>query len=457
MFGKQIKAVKHIQNMADETEAMHADIDRGIDELKSKLMSLDDYDEVLHSEEYQSALERRKNEPAVITPLERKTFAEISREADRSIKHNVGINDILTPEDREEVDRRISAHIEEFSREYDLDLWDYAIAGVCGLMAGMLDYFCIKSPVRPTSAKFDTQLDGVFNRAVQKAFNYILPPDKSHELSKIFTIDSADTSMKNRLSSFSGKLSPYNHRLKELSHDPVLGFIFGAYDIMNNTCTMIENGKIRVYDAVKPNDYDGNIFYAMGRMFGHLASDINAPSSKGNRGMGLPAPFMGLLTMLRNVNINGESIGANVEYMYLNGYDMRHFTVTSVPMALMEILLRVCWIIKRITLDNKTLWEALSQTFPGRMHKKFRVITAGAYGVLCSLNAGKVYITHDILSLNYAAWLGLIWNGFHAFKWALMDKHFLLWDTFTQKELARLDDTVSKLEELEREAELLPV
>ena len=452
MFEKQIKAVKHIQNMAEETEAIHSDIDRGIEDLKGSLMSLDAFDE----DEYQSALEHERDITREAIPLERKTFREISQEAEQSIPHNVTLNDILTREDKEEVNARISQHIEAFNREYSLDAWDYAIAGTCGLVAGMLDVLCVKSPVRSTSTKFATPLEGTFNRAVQEAFNRILPPDLSHKLSESFRIGSADTSMKGRLESFSGKLSPYNHRLKELSHDPVLGFIFGVHDMMNNSCTIIEDGRITTYKSAQANDFGENIFYAVGRMFGHLTSDINAPSASGNRGMGLPAPFMGLLSTLRGVSINGESVGANIEYMYLSGYDMRQFTVSSVPVAIMEILLRALWVIKGVN-EGKTLWQSLSQTFPGNFHKKFRVMMAASYGVFCAFNAGKIHVTHNILDVNYAAWMGLIWNGFHAIKWALLDKHFMLWESFERKELARLENTVNKLNELEHDVELLPI
>ena len=456
MFREQIKSIKYIQNMAEETEASHSEIERGIEDLKKKLMSLDGYDEVINSEEYKTALEREKNKPVIRTPLEYKSFEEISREAGRNIKHNVGLKDILTPDDFRELDSRIDSHIKEFNREYSLDSWDYAIAGTCGLVAGMLDWACVKAPLKPAT-KFDAPADGIFNRLVQRGFNKVLPPDFSHKLSESFTIGSADTSVKNRLSSFSGNLSPYSHRLKEFSHDPVLGFIFGAFDIMNDSCTMIDGGKIVTYKSVQPNYFDGNIFNAMGRMFGHLASDINAPSAAGNRGMGLPAPFMGLLSMLKDVNVNGESVGKNVEYMYLKGYDMRQFAVTSIPVALMEILLRACWVIKGVAMDGKTFLAALSETAPFNMHKKFRMITAISYGVLCAANAGKVYVTDNILNLNYAAWLGLVWHGFFALKWALLDKHFELWNSFERKELARLEETINGIDRLAQEAEALPV
>ena len=455
MFEKQKKAIKHIQNMASDTEAMHSEIESEIAKLKADVQNAEGYEETVNSEEYHQALENRKNEPEVYTPLEHKTFDEIFREADENIHHRVGINDILTPEDIEEMNRRINSHIEEFNREYSLDLWDYAIAGSCGLLAAMLDILCVKAPLNPTT-KFDVPSDGVFNRVVQDAFNKIIPPDLSHKLSESFKIGSADTSVKTRLKKFLGKLTPRNHRLKELSHDPVLGFIFGALDIIRNTCTIVEGGKIKAYDSVVPNNFEGNIFHAMGQMLGHLVSDINAPSPKGNRGMGLPAPFMGLLSMLRNVKINGESVGDTVEYMYLKGYDARQFVATSIPCAIMEILLRVCWCIKR-TNENKALWPSIKETAPLNIHKKFRIIIALSYGVLCSVNAGKVYITDNILNLNYAAWMGLVWNGFHALKWALFDKHFELWTKFEEKELKRLNDKINKLDELEHDAERLPV
>ncbi len=343
MFDKLTKAIKHIFNMADETEKKHSEIESDIDDVKKKLMSLDDYEEVINSEAYKSALERKRNQPVERTPLEYKSFNEISCEAEKSIRHKVGINDILTPEDLEKVDSRVNAHIEEFNREYSLDSWDYTIAGSCGVVAGLLDCLCVKAPLKPT-AKFDTPVDGVFNKIVQDAFNKILPTDFSHKLSEEFKIGSADTSIGKNLLSFNGEISPYNHRLKEFSHDPILGFLFGAFDIINNSCTMVNDGKIVVYKSVKENYFDGNIFNAMGRMFGHLVSDINAPSAAGNRGMGLPAPFMGLLSNLKNVKINGQSIGTNIEYMYLKGYDMRQFIVSSIPAAILEILLRACWV-----------------------------------------------------------------------------------------------------------------
>ena len=96
-----------------------------------------------------------------------------------------------------------------------------------------------------------------------------------------------------------GVLSPTNHRLRALSHDPVLGIIFGIKDMLNGTCTVVQNGQIVVYPSSKGVTDETNIFRLIARMFGHRHRML-MPLSKGNRGMGLPAPFMGLLRMLED-------------------------------------------------------------------------------------------------------------------------------------------------------------
>ena len=34
-------------------------------------------------------------------------------------------------------------------------------------------------------------------------------------------------------------------------------------------------------------------------------------------------------------------------------------------------------------------------------------------------------MTQNIMTLTYAAWMGLTWNGFHALKWAMLDMHLI--------------------------------
>ena len=57
----------------------------------------------------------------------------------------------------------------------------------------MLDLLCVRAPAVPT-ASWSKGVDGIFNRVVQEAFNHILTPELSKELSRLNTIGGADTS-----------------------------------------------------------------------------------------------------------------------------------------------------------------------------------------------------------------------------------------------------------------------
>ena len=80
-----------------------------------------------------------------------------------------------------------------------------------------------------------------------------------------------------------------------------------------------------------------------------------------------------------------------------------------------------------------------------------------AYGTVAAVNGAKVYITRDILNLNYAAWLGLIWNGFHAVKWALLDRDLKLWAEIERQEIEALERVVDQIDRLVDRAGRLPV
>lgn len=58
--------------------------------------------------------------------------------------------------------------------------------------------------------------------------------------------------------------------------------------------------------------------------------------------MGLPAPFMSLLQSIngRHFGTEGHTLGEVGRWMYLNGYDLRHFLVSGITPATIEIILR---------------------------------------------------------------------------------------------------------------------
>jgi hypothetical protein len=192
-------------------------------------------------------------------------------------------------------------------------------------------------------------------------------------------------------------------------------------------------------------------------MFQHLLSDVNAPSEAGNRGMGLPAPFMGFLRMLNGVKFEESTFGRQMDWLYLKGYDFRQFITTSIPMSVMEILIRVFYCIKQVNEYDRDFFESLYDTLPIVMNPRFRVMLAIAYGVSSSVNAGKVYITNSLLNVNYASWMGLVWNGFHALRWTLFTKHYRFWSEVEFKEIERIERLCDNIRQLKDRVAYLPV
>ena len=451
---RNIKAIKYLQSRADDIALSHADIGKDIQSLKQTLRTLGDVDvsapEFVASEQaHLSAM----NKPMELAPV---NFEEIYNEAETVFPGEVNLDDTLSPNDMIVVDKRIAAHIRDFDARYSLDKWDYAIAGGCGLFAAMLDLLCVRAPAKPTT-EWSKRVDGIFNKWVQDAFNAMLPPELSRELSRLNSIRGADASTVAQLMGAPpGTLNPMNHRLRSLAHDPILGFLFGVMDMLDGKCTVIADGRVqRYWTAASP--VEDNLFSLLGRMFGHLLSDVNAPSGKGNRGMGIPAPFMGVLRMFDSIPTGNSDLARQVEYMYANGYDFRQFVVTSIPMLIMEVMMRVFYAIKHAKIAGAPLGKSLVRTMPGMMSPKFRIMLAVGYGTVVAVNVGKVYISKSLLNLNYAAWLGLVWNGFHAAKWVLMERNLKLWKEFERQEIKELECIADRIEGLVERAEGLPV
>lgn len=454
LYENEIKAIKLLQERSEKIDGLHSSISSDINGIKEQLASLavlDTYEDEL-SEKKQMYL----NEMSEVKELKEFELRSIYNLASELYPGRVSIDDILDRDDLDRAEVKLNSRVNDFNSRYSLDSWDYAIAGSCGLFASMLDLLCVKAPAK-TSVQWENSIDGFFNDFVRRSFNKLLPKDISDALSKKYPIGSPDSSVvSDLLGAPSGTLNPRNHRLRALSHDPLLGFLFGVLDMRNGTCTTVLNGKITIFPSTK-GITQGNVFQLLGRMFGHILSDINAPSASGKRGMGLPAPFMGILRMFEDVKVSDFDIGKQVEWLYVNGYDFRHFVVTSIPMAIMEVLLRVFYAIKQMKLYKTSFSEALLDTIPVKMNPRFRMILALAYGTSSSVNAGKMYITQNIMNLNYASWMGLAWNGFHALKWALVDKQFKLWNEIEAKEIEDIELLVKDMEALSEKAAHLPI
>ncbi len=280
MLKNQLKGIKLLQDGSKRIEEAHAEIKNSIDDIKSGLLKISQqqmgYD-VTQSDEYRILKEQILQTSRRSVTLRDVSIEEIYAEANAKYPQEVKIDDILTTECKQKVSFLVDNHIKEFNLKYGLDGWDYAIAGSCGLFASMLDILCVSAPPVSSKTPYHTKVDGIFNQWVQEAFNKFLTPEISEQLSKANKIGSADISvMGNILNAPPKILNPTNHRLKELSHDPVLGLFFGLYDMMTGKVTIAGNGTITSYDT-KVLPIEGSIIDNIKTMFWHLLSDVNAP------------------------------------------------------------------------------------------------------------------------------------------------------------------------------------
>ncbi len=200
-YQKETKAIKLLQDKAKDVDSSHQEIKSDLDEIKALLQAqLSELDKI-SQEEIQLEKEKIFESMSVEIPLKPVPIEEIYAEAQSKYRNNIMLRDILSIEDFAKAQERYNHYIQDFNKRYALDAWDYAIAGSCGLFAGMLDIFFVQAPPKPT-VSYSQKVDGVFNQWVQSAFNILIPPDLSKMLSLGNNIGSADTSSSNKF--FSG-------------------------------------------------------------------------------------------------------------------------------------------------------------------------------------------------------------------------------------------------------------
>jgi hypothetical protein len=448
---EELKVIKLMQQEAQAVESIHSGIAQDLQAIKAKLS------QALENGSYLDKNTLPNKTVQTATPLVKKSFSEIVEIANNEIPNEVGFRDILSNDDLIKIDYKINNYVESFNKKHQLDKWDYAIGGGTGLFCAILDVLFVQKPLKPT-VSYSEKVNGLFNQWSQSAINNLIPPELAKTLEKSFKIGGADASISQGFTSaISGKFNPVNHRFKSLNHDPVLACFIGALDVMNGTCTIVDNGQIKVINTVRGASGDYSFFEALGMMLGHLASDFNTPSANGNRGMGIPAPLMGLFGTLKGVKVNDVDIANLAEYMYVKGYDARHFVTMSIPVLINEILIRVLYITKEIKYNNRNFFEVFKETLPFNLSPRFRMVLNISYGTMVAVNAGKVAITKDILNANYAMWLAFTWHTFHSLYWLVWTK-----DTELQKyiddELAKeLSELQLKIANLAKEVEYLPV
>lgn len=213
-------------------------------------------------------------------------------------------------------------------------------------------------------------------------------------------------------------LSAYYHRLLSLGHDPILGLIFGVYDILNGKMTTIDKtGKI--VSQVMENYADrkeSDIFAAIAKQIIHFKSDITTS-------MGLPAPLMALFNLLQFGSIGEEeqTIAEIVQGMYYEGYDFIHFCSMSIPTMLVEVIIRLGYGIKRIK-EGNSIKNSIPFSLNREKHPKLSTMLFIGHSAATAVNAGKVYFTKNPMAINYPQWVAFAKYSYEQLKWVLLEK-----------------------------------
>jgi hypothetical protein len=305
-----------------------------------------------------------------------------------------------------ETDLKKLAHEQKYyEAQLVWDKWDYIFVGASGVLAALTDVLLVgtpkTSPLTTWLKNFDTttkagQTDwfSQWARDLEQACK--VPYDAQP---------------------FAG-MSGKTHRFQSLGHDPILGFVFGILDIMRGTVTGFSYDKLTSLHsfATHPvsSDISINLIEALLKQIGHLISDVATP-------MGLPAPFM---TLIQGINIGsfgekGRSVGEIARLMYLNGYDLRHFLVTGITPAVVEIVLRAYIMLRHYSEHGEIKFDLAS-------HPKYRAMLLMAHGIATTANAGKIILMNgNPLAINYAEWIALIRYLIPSLKYWLFDQHCL--------------------------------
>lgn len=346
--------------------------------------------------------------------LRLRSWDEIVKEAQTAIPGEVSVTDLLSGEDIAKSNAFIAAIREKYDLEHKLDALDWGIAGIAGAISALVDIFLVKMPSTAGKLGGAGTKGGWLSDTIKKKLKNMYSPEQIRELEKKFGVPYDPSTSKNLAKKVAG-LGPRSHRFQSLGHDPILGFIFGIRDIMQGKFTAIDKfGKVIVQD-IAGAEKGVSFFQALVTQIGHLKSDIGTPA-------GLPAPFMPLFQLLQFGDIDGRTIGELSRAMYANGYDFGHFLAMSIPVMIIEVLVRVLYFAKRLH-EKHTFMESLPFDLPGRRRQpKLQTMLFTAHTIATAANAGKVYFMQNPMAINLAQWQWYAKVSFSQLRWVLFTK-----------------------------------
>ena len=343
------------------------------------------------------------------------TWDELCAEAEKMVGDQNALESIFTEDELQANAEAVHVLNAEFNSLHKLDKLDIGISAVAAIVGAAVDILLVGIPQKGAGGL----QAGPLSDFIRNKFDEKFPSDEMEKLanSKVSKVPYDAQDNRNTTDYVDG-LSGYYHRLLSLGHDPLLGFIFGVFDILTGRMTTIDKtGKI--VSQVMENYADrkeSDKFAAIAKQINHLKSDVTTS-------MGLPAPLRGLFNLFQFGSIGEEeqSIADIVQGMYFEGYDFIHFCSLSVPMMLVEVIVRIGYSIKRIK-EGHSVKESIPFSLNREKHPKLATMLFIGHSGATAANAGKIYFTKNPLAINYPQWVAFAKYSYIQLKWALIKK-----------------------------------
>lgn len=340
---------------------------------------------------------------------------EILEDADKFVVGECEIESIFTEEELQQNKEVVRLMNAEFNQIHHLDKVDVAIGALAGMVGAAVDILMVGIPEKtPEGLKA-----GPLSNYIRDYFDRKFPKEEMQKLANSKESKVPFDAQDNRHTTIRVEgLSAYYHRLLQLGHDPVLGFIFGVADILTGRMTTIDKTG-NVVSQVMEN-YAGRketeIFKALAKQITHFKSDITTS-------MGLPAPFMSLFNLLQFGNIGeyDQTIAEIVQGMYYEGYDFIHFCSMSIPTMLVEVIVRMGYAFKRIS-EGHEIKDSIPVSLNREKYPKLSTMLFLGHSVATAVNAGKVAFTENPMAINYPQWIAFTKYSYFQLKWAVMEK-----------------------------------
>ena len=367
------------------------------------------------------------------------SWESLCREAELAVGTDVALEAIFTPEELADNTEAVRLMNQEYNMLHHLDKYDVAISALAGLLGATVDILLVGIPQKTPNGLSAGRLSDYIRAEFDKRF----PEEEMEKLanSKVSKVPYDAQDNRNTTIDVKG-LSAYYHRLLSLGHDPLLGFVFGVADILTGRMTTIDkSGKIvsqvmEVYADRKESD----IFAALAKQIIHFKSDITTS-------MGLPVPLMNLFNLLQFGSIGEEelTVAEIVQGMYYEGYDFIHFCSMSVPVMLVEVVVRLGYAFKRIK-EGHSVKESIPMSLNRETHPKLATMLFIGQAGAAAGNAGKVYFTKNPMAINYPQWIAFAKYSYSQLKWALVQKQELRDRYVSGRLYEELSDVISSVD-----------